>query len=92
MNVYLLKNAALRLEIEHLKANGFSFSLLNDAQLLMYTGVTRIVFESLLTWLQPVIQPNRNDYGLVPSERSLTPSLDDFDETATEFPTKSFSF
>ena len=39
----------------------------------MYTGVTRKVFESLLTWLHPVIQPKRTDYGLVPLQR-LMPS------------------
>ena len=30
--------------------------LLSDAQLYMHTGMNRKVFNSLLTWLQPVIQ------------------------------------
>ena len=40
-------------------AHCLTVSLLDDSKLLMYTGVTRKVFESLLTWLQPVIQPKR---------------------------------
>ena len=47
-------------------------TLLNDTQLLMYAGVTRKVFESLLTWLQPVTKSKKNDlHLLLPSQRLL---------------------
>ena len=62
-----VENAVLRLEIQHLKASALSFSasLLSDSELLMYTGVTRKVFDSLLTWLHPVIQPKKRLYSCI---------------------------
>ena len=68
------ENVKLKQEIIHLRSTvqRLTATLLNDTQLLMYAGVTRKVFKSLLTWLQPVTKPKKNDlHLLLPSQRLL---------------------
>ena len=68
------ENIKLKQEIIHLKstAQSLTVTLLNDFQLLMYTGICRKVFESLLVWLEPVTKPKKNDsHLLLPSQKFL---------------------
>ena len=46
-------------------------TLLNDTQMLMYTGVTRKVFKPLLTWRQPVTKLKNDSNLLLPSQKLL---------------------
>ena len=66
------ENVKLKEEIIRLKLNAQSLTvdLLDDAQLLMYTGTNRKIFNSLLRWLQPVIKPKKDDsHLLLPSQK-----------------------
>ena len=68
------ENARLKEEIIHLKSHvqSLSVELLDDTQVLMYTGVNRKIFDSLLTWLQPVSKPKKKDsHLLLPSQKLL---------------------
>ena len=69
-----IENNILKQQIVKLESNLQSLTdkLLSDAQLKMYTGVDRKVFNSLLAWLQPVIKPKKDDsHLLMPSQKLL---------------------
>jgi len=74
------ENAELRLENLQLKrtietlnitVQRLNLSLLSDNEVLMYTGISRKIFDCLVAWLKPVSQKKRASDELTPTQKLL---------------------